>query len=262
MPKTIKKRVPKKRDPETPEIEEIQSLFSKVFEERRKAVLTALAAIALIALVGVGLTMFQHRRTLRAAAMEAEGIAAFEKAARAEGEEAEALYREAIGKLEAAARLHETPSTLFYLAESHLKLGETGEAEAGYRALLDGFDDAPIAAAVAARLARIREAAGKGDEAEAILKPAADAVVGGDTALMDLVGIYDATNRKEEAEGLLRELVTAFPGSPWAADARARIEEEASPAAPTKDGGATAETAAETPPGDAPEDRAAGGSPR
>jgi len=223
MPKVIKKRIPK-TEIEVAEISEIQSIFSKVFEERRKAVLSAVGIIVAVAVVGTAWTLLRFNQTEKAAELEGTAITTYYAAETTPEEERETAYRKALDGFSAAAAVSETPTTMFYLAESHLKLGETDEAIKAFGDFLDTFPNTPLAPAVAARLAQLHHAAKRTDDALGSLQPVKNAVVGGDTALSDMARILESEGRSEEALGLLKTIVASHPDSPWAAEARAKVE--------------------------------------
>lgn len=229
MPKTIKKRVPKK-SVEPPEIGEFQSIFLTIYQENRKAILSAVAVIVIVAAAGIGLAVNRSRQAEKASVLESQGIAELRKKAEAEGGEPADMSK-ALEYFEQAAAAKKTPFSLFYAAETFLKLGDTENAIRKYREFLKKFGDSTLAGPVRTRIALILEKRGDTESALEELEKAGREELGGDTALSQMAEIYKRMEKPDQEREVLERLAAGNPNSPWTIEAKARVEMEAKSAA-------------------------------
>jgi len=239
MPKTIKKKT-LTHNVGVGDIEEIQSIFSKVFEERRKAVLYAVGVIAMIGLLGGGLVIYNTNKAGKALLIEGQAIKAFYTAAASNQEnqgsqEGENAYSNALKLFQEASDIKKTPVSLFYIAESYLKIGEKDKAIEAYQRFLSSYGKSTLASAVRARVAAIRMDDGDYAGALAEMESIKDDVVWSDTALRDMADIYNRMGKADEAKSSLNELISSFPGSPWVLEAKNIIGKEDETSELTKD---------------------------
>jgi len=227
MPYTIKKRV-KKSTPETPDIEEVRSLFSKVFEERRQAVLGALGVIAVIAILGVALTVYRSGRVKESTSMENQALTAFYEASGSPEE-----YERALELFQKADEVRSSALAQVYMAESYVKSGQPARAQEVYEKLVAREPDTPLASAARLKMALL--AVGDGNREEALQELTAlrkDTLVG-DTALYHLSLIYEETGQSDNKLEVLKSLAAQFPKSPWAPEAIRYVEESSEAEADT-----------------------------
>ncbi len=237
MPKTIKKKVHNK-PLDVSDIEEIQSIFSKVFEERRKAVLYAVGVIALIGVLGVGLTIRNTSKTDKASLLESQAIEAFYAAVSASDEESEENgdgYADALALFQKASDIKKSTISLFYIAESHLKTGEKDKAMEAYQRFISSYGNSTLTSAVRAKMAAIRMNDEDYTGALADIEGIRDDIVWSDTALIDIADIYERMGKADEAKRSLTELISSFPDSPWVLEAQNRIGKEAETSESTAD---------------------------
>ncbi len=232
MPKTIKKKV-RKKDVDVSDIEEIQSIFSKVFEERRKAVLYAVGLIAMIGIIGVGLTIYSTKQAEKALFLEGQAVESFYAAASASDEEEG--YAKALELFQQANNIKKSETSLFYIAESYLKMGEQDKAIETYRKFINDYGRSTLASAVRAKIANIRMKNKDYTGALAEIENIKDDIIWSDTALIDIADIYDRMGKADEAKQALNELTTSFPDSPWVLEAKNRIGEEKEASESTSD---------------------------
>ncbi len=226
MPKTIKKKT-LTHSVGVGDIGEIQSIFSKVFEERRKAVLYAVGVIAMIGLLGGGLIIYNTNKAGKALLIEGQAIKAFYTAQENQSsQENENGYSNALKLFQEASDIKKTPISLFYIAESYLKIGEKNKAIEAYQRFLSSYGNSTLASAVRARVAAIRMDDGDYTGALAEMERIKDDVVWSDTALIDMADIYNRMGKADEAKSSLNELISSFPGSPWVLEARNIIGKE------------------------------------
>lgn len=227
MPKPIKKRVPKKGT-EAPEIGMIQGFLQTFYEENRKAIIYAAIAVVVLAVAGTGLVVHQRRQAEKAAVFESQGIAEFNKTGDTAGGESSDMSK-ALEYFDQAAEARKTPFSLFYAAESFLKLGDKENALKKYREFLKKFSDSSLAGAVRTRIAMIHEKMGDNEAAIEELKKAGKEDVGGDTALSRMAELYKRMEKPDMEQEVLKQLAAGDPASPWTAEAKARVEVEEKP---------------------------------
>ncbi len=219
MAYTIKKKV-KKTEAELPDIEEVRSLFSKVFEERRQAVLGALGVIAVIVVLGIAITVFRSGRIEDSTELENKALAAFyDPGALADN------YAETLELFKKAEAVRSSALAQIYKAEAYLKSGQTDLAKETYSRFVTREPDAPLASAARLKLALIAVADGKTDEAVGEMESLAQDVMVGDTALYHLSVLYEGMGQNDKKLEVLKTLAAQFPKSPWAPEAIRFVEE-------------------------------------
>ena len=132
----------------------------------------------------------------------------------------------ALEYFEQAAAARETPFSLFYAAETFLKLGDTENAIRKYREFSKKFYDSTLAGPVRTRIAMIHEKGGDTESALEELEKAGREELGGDTALSQMAEIYKSMEKPDQEKELLKQLAAGNPNSPWTAEAKARVEME------------------------------------
>lgn len=213
MPPIIKKRVEAPKE-SVPDIQEIQSMFSQVFDERRHAVLVALGVIALMAALGIGVTVYRSNKQEKSAGLESQALQAFYD------EAATKDYTKALSLFEEASAVKQTALASIYTAEANLKAGQTQKAVEGYQNYTSRYAGSILTPLARLRLALIDEE--KGDSAKALsaLESLKSDPVVGDTAAMEMARIYLKTSQKDKAETLLKEIESSSPKSVWADEAK------------------------------------------
>ncbi|MBI5143284.1 MAG: tetratricopeptide repeat protein [Nitrospirae bacterium] len=220
-------RVIKKHDEkhgEVPDIEEIKSIFSQVYEDRKHAVLIALAAIGIVAVLGIGITYYRSSKAEKASNLESQALTAFygsEKNAARTADD----YKKALGLFKDAAGSSETPVSLYYLGESQLKTGDKKQAMETFRRFISKFSGSTLASSVHIKMALMLAADGDSSGALKELELVKGDQIGADTALMETANIYDRMSKPDDAKKALRELVSSFPASPWLSEAKGRLGE-------------------------------------
>ena len=231
MAYTIKKKV-KKAAGEGPDIEEVRSLFSKVFEERRQAVLGALGVIAVVAVLGIAITVFRSGRIKDSTELENKALAAFyDPAALTDN------YAQTLELFKKAEAVRSSALAQIYTAEAYLKSGQTGLAKETYNRFVSRKPDAPLASAARLKLALMAGADGQKDVAVQELESLQKDVMVGDTALYHLSVLYDNMGQNDKKLEVLKTLAAQFPKSPWAPEAIRFVEESS---AATQEGEAPA----------------------
>lgn len=222
MTRVIKKHAEKHDD--VPDIEEIKSIFSQVYEDRKHAVLIALAAIGIVAVLGIGITYYRSSKAEKSSTLESQALTAFygsEKNAARTADD----YKKALGLFKDAASAAETPVSLYYLGESQLKTGEKKQAMETFKKFISKFSGSTLASSVHIKMALMLAADGDNSGALKELELVKGEQIGADTALVETANIYDKMNKPEDAKKALRELVSSFPASPWLAEAKGRLGE-------------------------------------
>ncbi len=122
--------------------------------------------------------------------------------------------RSAAGRL---ARLYE--------ARAALAAGDAASAIGTLESLQDGLQDPVLAAVVRATLALAYERAGRVEEAlEQWSRLADEKTYAGDHALFERARLLERSGRRGDAQEVYRALVTRFPQSQFAAEARRALE--------------------------------------
>ena len=235
MAYTIKKKV-RKTAVEAPDIEEVRSLFSKVFEERRQAVLGALGVIAVVAILGVSLTVYRSSRLSNSTELENKALAAFYDPSAASDN-----YAQALELLKQADAVSSSALAQIYTAEAYLKSGRADEAQETYRKFVSRELEAPMASAARLKLALLTASGGKKEEAVRELEALQKDLMVGDTALYHLSVLHEEMGQNDKKLEVLKTLAAQFPKSPWAPEAIRFVEESSAntseTAGPAESGG-------------------------
>jgi TolA-binding protein len=115
----------------------------------------------------------------------------------------------------------------YYAALSNLELGKTQEAEAELKDLASGGDDPLVRGLSRLALADLHRGAGRFDEAAEGYRRIVDdsgSAVPRDHALMRLASALEEARRTPDALASYRRLIDQFPASPYAAEARRKVD--------------------------------------
>lgn len=131
----------------------------------------------------------------------------------------------------------EYPSSLsgslarYYGANSLMNLGRTDEALKEYEYFTSHYKDPFLLGFVYQRMGYLYSSFGK--QAEAIKAfEKADALNGPGIATLELARLYEATGKTGEAETKYKTIADRLPGTAWAVEARAKVKNNGSGAAP------------------------------
>ncbi|HYA26825.1 MAG TPA: tetratricopeptide repeat protein [Thermodesulfovibrionales bacterium] len=230
MPKVIKKKVTKPAKTE----DGVRNVIRDVqgfTREKQRVLFPIVIAVAIICLGAVGFSMYRSSMQKEAAALEYEGYKLYYGLYQKQPFANEERYQKALEQFTKAYAKRKSPVSLFYIASSYYELGKLDDSLKTLNELNERFpDDERFTPLSYYKMAVIQVR--KGDK-EAALK-LLDSLYGyrsesfKDLALMESAGILDSMGKKDEAMKKYEELTKNFPSSPFAADAKTKLEEKKS----------------------------------
>ncbi len=224
MPKAIKKRVSRKAQGDD-NITETVADIRKKFQARQSTLVYGLLIFGLIVII-VGALVVYHRASVnKAQEMEYEGYKIFTGATATQYASPQDRYKDALEKFKASFAARNTPTALLNIANCYYELGNLDESLKTLKELTDQSSDPKITSLAYYKMAitYIR----KGDLNSAvntfgIIASIKDAPLQ-DMALLECGKTLEAMGKTDQAKSKYQELVTKFPKSPLAEEARWRL---------------------------------------
>ena len=229
--------------------ETLQDVYARI-DQNRSRVIAAVVGVAILAVAIGGWMLFQKQRANKAGALLAEGLVISEAPVVPPAPPAEpgqptppttlpaGSYTSEQAKLEAAlpkfmAAAEAYPSTQagiaarYYAATTLVALGKTGQARQQYQEVIDAAGRSLYGRMARLGVAEIDVKAKNYDAAIASLRELSLDVKGDlpiDAVLVQLGQAYLAAGKKAEAQQAFQRVTTEFAQSPYAADARKRLD--------------------------------------
>jgi len=228
MPKPIKKRITKKTGVTETEVKERLSSLKYALKHRQKAVLKYSVGILVVLAVLAGFLMHSYTVKNKATTLESEAYNIYYDTP-AQPSDKEMQYKKALDMFRKAYDTSKSPLSLFYTAACYDELGNYDEALKTLKDFIRRYsnDEAYIPLAYQ-KMAAIYIKKGDTGEAkktfETLINMTGD--VYKDLALLQYARLLEKEGKKDEADRKYQELVTRFPNSPFAGEAKARIAAE------------------------------------
>ena len=229
MPKVIKKKPAKKKVRQEDEVKSALLQTVDKLKERQKHVFIAVSIVLVIVILYVGYSLYSSSSGNKAYILEKQAYQYYY------GETADASMTEqerwtkALDLFKKSIDVKPTPSTLFYAGNCYYNLKDYENAIKEYTAFTSQFhNNKEILPLVYQKLVSSYLKAGQSDKALATISELAkvDNGVFRDTALILEARYYEDAGEKGKAIEKYREIVSAFPDSPWSAEADSRITAE------------------------------------
>jgi TolA-binding protein len=201
-------------------------------------------AVVLVVLVGVAWNAWRGRTLGQANVALSQGLDLYEPPRGADGTAAPPKLAEAHAAFEKAANLGGSRTVgdiaRYYDALTLTAMGKGAEATPTFEKLASG--GSPIAAQAKVALANALAAKGDYDRAGALLQEVAGQTAAGfppDAALSMLAALRARQGKNDEARKAYEDLLSRFPQSPLAQDARQRVTELSGGTLPASSSGTT-----------------------
>ncbi|MGO9378189.1 MAG: tetratricopeptide repeat protein [Dissulfurispiraceae bacterium] len=226
MPKVIKKRISKHENPGEGLQDTVDDIRSRLKERQRLLVMGFAAFLVVLIAVG-GFVVYNKSQRDKAAELQREAYRLFYNDNSAELAGSGDNYRKALDLFTKSYDIKQKAYVLLYIAYCKYELGNYDDAIKTLKELNDKFPDPGITPLAYYKMAEAYLK--KGDSANALttLKDLASIKDGifHDIALMESGKILDSQGKKEEAKAMYKELLSKFPNSSLAAEAKTRLGE-------------------------------------
>jgi tetratricopeptide (TPR) repeat protein len=228
MPKVIKKRTIKKTSFDDADVKgiatEMWGNIQNAFNEKRReftiggAIIIGVAVIAMVTMA--------YSSSMKSKAYDIEVNAYNVYYSDQPGLSVESRWKQSLDLFQDAVDIKASPSSLFYLGNSHFNIGDYENAIQAYNRFIDEFGSKDeITPLVYQKLAAAYFRAGNNNDAVSTLNKLAE-VSGGifrDTAHVLEARHYASIGNNDMALAKYEEIANGFPGSLWAAEAEAKV---------------------------------------
>ena len=229
MPKPIKKRVSKKTGDTETEVKERLTSLKYALKHQRKTVVKFAAGIIVALGILAGLLIYSYTAQKKAKTLEYEAYRIYYSNPQTQSSDRQVQYKTALDMFRKAYDTSKSPLSLFYIAACYDDLGNYDEALKTLKDFAGRYSNDEIyIPLVYQKMAAIYIK--KGDTAEA--KKTLDTLINlkgdvyKDFALLEYARLLEKEGKTEEADKKYQELVTRFPNSPFAGEAKAKIAAE------------------------------------
>jgi len=227
MPRAIKKKASKKDSPEI-EITSVLENMKDTLKKKQKMVLTYSLIAASAVLVLAVIIYYQHTADQQSREIESRAYNVYYNLYQKKSMSKQDQYQQALDLFQQAYNKQKSPRVLLYIASSYFELEKYDDSLKTLNTFTkkhaNAKDMLPI---VYQKIAAIQLI--KGDK-EAALKTLDTVYKSGgiyqDYALIESGRILEKDGKKEEAAAKYKELTLKFPGSPYAEEAKTKLEEK------------------------------------
>jgi len=229
MPKPIKKKIIKKVS--GPEAGETLSRLKKSVEERKRFLITAGAAVILAVVAIGGFFLYSNTQKNKAQKLEYEAYKMYYGLYQKQPGSIEERYKKAEELFRKAYNTRKSPVSLYYIANCYYELGKYEESLNTLKELNLKFpDDDKFVPLSYYKMALINLKKGNAEEALKSFTVLYNYKTGTykDLALIESGKILETQGRAEEAHKKYEEVIKDFPQSPFAEEAKARVEKKRS----------------------------------
>ncbi|RJQ39920.1 MAG: hypothetical protein C4550_04400 [Nitrospiraceae bacterium] len=226
MPKPIKKKIAKKTTTGT-EAGETLSRLKKTAEERKRFLMVTIAAVVLSALATGGFFLYGNTQKNKAQKLEYEAYKIYYGLYQKQPVSGEERYKKAGEIFKKAYDTKKSPVSLYYIANCYYELGKYEESLNTLKELNRKFpDDEKFVPLSYYKMAMISLKTGSAEEALNSFAVLYNYKTGTykDLSLIESGRILEAQGKADEAKKKYEELVKDFPQSPFAEEAKARVE--------------------------------------
>lgn len=230
MPKVIKKKVTKPARAE----EGVQNVIHdtrQFISERQRILFPVVIAIVLIAIAAAGFTLYRSNMRKEAAALEYEGYKLYYVLFQKQPFAKEDQYQKALEKFRKAYEKRRSPLSLYYIACCYYDLGKYDDSLNALKELNERFpDDVSYVPLSYYKMAVINVRKGDKEAALKLLDTLYNYRSGSfkDLALAESARIIETMGKKDDSAKKYEELTKNFPDSPFAAEAKAKLQEKKS----------------------------------
>jgi len=226
MPKPIKKKIVKKTTLGT-EASVTLSRLKKSAEGRKSFLITALAAVVLSVIAIGGFFLYSNTQKNKAQKLEYEAYKIYYGLYQKQPVASEERYKKAAEIFKKAYDIRKSPVSLYYIANCYYELGEYEESLNVLKDLNRKFpDDEKFIPISYYKMAIISLKKGSAEEALKSFAMLYNYKTGTfkDISLIESGKILEAQGNVEDAKKKYEELIKDFPQSPFAEEAKARVE--------------------------------------
>jgi predicted negative regulator of RcsB-dependent stress response len=228
MPKPIKKKIAKKITSGT-DASGTLSKLKKSVEERKRFFTTAVAAVVLSAIAIGGFFFYSNTRKNKAQKLEYAAYKTYYGLYQKQPVASEERYKKAAEMFKKAYDARKSPVSLYYIAICNYELGKYEESLNALKELNQKFpDDEMFVPLSYYKMAMISLKKGSAEEALKSFDVLYNYKTGTykDLSLIESGKILEAQGNAVEAKKKYEELLKDFPTSPFAEEAKARIQKK------------------------------------
>ncbi len=226
MPKIIKKRISKHEGPDEGFQDTVDDIRSRL-KERQRVLVMGLAAFLVVLIAAGGFFVYNKSQRDKAAELQREAYQLFYNENPAQPSAGGDNYKKALDLYTKSYDIRKKADVLLYIAYCKYELGNYDDAIKTLKELNDKFPDPKIRPLAYFKLAEAFLKKGDSTGALATLKDLASIKDGlfQDMALMESGKVLESQGKKEESKAMYKELISKFPNSPLAAEAKAKVGE-------------------------------------
>jgi predicted negative regulator of RcsB-dependent stress response len=228
MPKSIKKRIPKKTVTSEADVKNKLAGLKDTLKERKKTALTYGAGILVILIVIVSFLVYNYTSQKKAKIFEYEAYKIYYNTP-AQSVTKEEQYKKALDIFKKAYDTRKSPTSLFYIAACYYELGKYDDALKTLKDFTQRYSkEDRFIPLVYQKIATVYLKKGDINEATKTLDTlySLNSDIYKDLALIEYGRLLEKAGKIEEAKKKYKELTTRFPNSPFMDEAKAKLSEK------------------------------------
>jgi predicted negative regulator of RcsB-dependent stress response len=228
MPKSIKKRVLKKTVTSEADVRNKIAGLKDTIKERKKTALIYGAGILVILIATISFLVYNYNSQKKARIFEYEAYKIYYSPP-SQGLNKEEQYKKALDIFKKAYDTRKSPISLFYIAACYYEIGKYDDALKTLKDFTQRYSkEYSFIPLVYQKMATIYLKKGDINEAMKTLDIlySLSSDIYKDLALVEYGRLLEKAGKTEEAKKKYKELITRFPNSPFADEARAKISEK------------------------------------
>jgi tetratricopeptide (TPR) repeat protein len=229
MPKPIKKRITKKTGDTETEVRARLTSLKDALKHRQKTVWKFTAGILVVLAILAGFLIHSYTSHKKAGTLEYEAYRIYYSNPQAQSLDKQGQYKTALDMFKKAYDTNKSPLSLFYIAACYDDLGNYNEALKTLKDFVRRYsNEETYIPLVYQKMAAIYIKKGDTGEAKKTLHTLINLKgdIYKDFALLEYARLLEKEGKTDEADKKYQELVTRFPNSPFAVEARAKIAAE------------------------------------
>ncbi|HMK56798.1 MAG TPA: tetratricopeptide repeat protein [Dissulfurispiraceae bacterium] len=226
MPKVIKKRMSRHEGPEEGLQETVEDIRARL-KERQKVLVKGLAVFLVVLIAISGFYVYTRSQAAKVFDLQRKAYALFYNEAAAQASSGGDNYKKALDLFTQAYDIKKRADILLYIAYCQYELGNYDDSIKSLKELTGKYSDQRITPLAYYKMAEAYLKKGDSASALATLKDLSnikDAMFR-DMALMESAKILESQGKTEEAKAMYKELVSKFPASAFAAEAKTKAGE-------------------------------------
>ncbi|MEW6584931.1 MAG: tetratricopeptide repeat protein [Nitrospirota bacterium] len=225
MPKTIKKRVPKKSATAEEEVKDKLSGLTETIRKRQRIVAQYGIIVLVLIAAAAGFFAYSFYAQKKAKGLQYEGYKAYYNISKTTLSKEE-QYKKSLDLFQKAFDTRKSPLSLFYVAASYYELGRYDDAVKTLKEFTDRYSSEEqmlplVYQKMAAAYIKKGDMNGAKKALEDIGSLKRDTYK--DYALMEHARLLEKEGKGDEAKKKYQELATKYPDSPFAGDAKAKL---------------------------------------